>query len=318
MTVIAQGLDYSARRLTGKQVRDAGYTFVNRYLWFPGQRWPSLTDLEYQDMTANDVDVHAIYEQNTNDPAGGFDGGARMARQAVESARAVGLPDGTTIFMCADAWLSTHGIAIDTAMKFLDGARSVLQPAGYLTGAYGFADFVFAAAEGGHADRFWLCGAEIPDDLRPDWLHMYQWNNGRVHVDGLECDLNKQYLPMTEEDEMSWTTPIANHYGSDVPAGDMLAYVDEHVNDVSAKLDGLIALVGELAKDPALTPERAAEIVRDAVSAANATALAAQKAQLDATLVVVREIVGARDEELANEVVEALGQRLRAEPGGEV
>src|SRR5690349_14297371 len=309
MTVIAVGLDYSARRLTGKQVRDAGYTFVNRYLWFPGQRWPALTDVEYADMAANDVEVHAIYEQNTSDPAGGWDAGVRMATQAVESARVAGLPRGHTIFMCADAWLNTHGIEVSTAMSFLDGARSVLKPAGYLTGAYGFADFIYAAQDGGHADRFWLCGAE--SGVRAG-IHMYQWNNGRVYVDGLECDLNKQYVSMFDGapgggggagDEMSWDTRIANHYGSDVPAGDMLAYVDEHVNDANAKLDALIALVGELAKDPALTPERAAAIVREAVSAENAAALAKQQAQLDATLAVVREVVGARDEELANEVV---------------
>jgi hypothetical protein len=97
--------------------------------------------------------------------------------------------------MCADAWLSTHGIPVSTAMSFLDGARSILRPAGYLTGAYGFADFVYAAQDGAHADRFWLCGAE--SGVRPG-IHMYQWNNGAVSVDGLTCDLNKQYIPMFE------------------------------------------------------------------------------------------------------------------------
>lgn len=324
MSVIAQGLDYSARRLTGKQVRAAGYTFVNRYLWFPGQRWPALTDVEYRDMVANDVEVHAIYEQNTNDPAGGFDGGVRMARQAVESARACGLPSGTTIFMCADAWLTTHGIPVSTAMAFLDGARSVIDPAGYVLGAYGFADFIYAAQDGGHADRFWLCGAE--SGVR-NGIHMYQWNNGRVHVDGLECDLNKQYLPMHVGgpgggggggDEMSWDTPIENMYGSAPPAKVVLAHIDKASNDANEKLDALIALVGELAKDPALTPERAAEIVREAVSRENAAALAKQQAQLDATLAVVREVIGERDEDLANEVVEALGRRLSAQPNGDV
>lgn len=322
MSVIAQGLDYSARRLTGEQVRDAGYTFVNRYLWFPGQRWPALTDVEYRDMVANGVEVHAIYEQNTNDPAGGFDAGVRMARQAVESARACGLPRGTTIFMCADAWLATHGIPVSTAMAFLDGARSVIDPAGYMLGAYGFADFIYAAQDGGHADRFWLCGAE--SGVR-NGIHMYQWNNGRVYVDGLECDLNKQYLPMRAGgpggggggDEMSWDTPIENHYGSKPPAKVVLAHIDQATNDANDKLDALIALVGELAKDPALTPERAAEIMRDAVSTANDAALAKQQVQLDATLAVVREVIGERDENLADEVVEALGQRLSAQPDGD-
>jgi hypothetical protein len=196
VNVISTGLDYSARRLSGASIRAAGYRFVNRYLWFPGQRWPALTADEYRDLTANGVEVHAIYEQNTNDPAGGWNSGVTMARQAVQSAQAAGLPPGSTIYMCADAWLATHRIAVATAMSFLDGARSVLGPAGYLTGAYGFQDFVYAAQDGDHADRFWLCGAE--SGVRPG-IHQYQWNNGRVYVDGLECDLNKQYLPMMKD-----------------------------------------------------------------------------------------------------------------------
>lgn len=209
MPVIATGLDYSAARLSGASIRKAGYKFVNRYLWFPGQRWPSLTAAEYHDLRSNGLEVHAIYEQNTNDPAGGWRGGELMARQAVLSAQMAGMPRNSVIFMCADAWLSTHKIPVATAMAFLDGARSVIDPAGYIIGAYGFADFIFAAHKGGHADRFWLCGAEIPEQHRPPWLHMYQWNNGRVYVDGVECDLNKQYIPMwdidEEEDDMPYT-----------------------------------------------------------------------------------------------------------------
>ena len=195
MTVIATGLDYSARRLSGASIRAAGHRFVNRYLWFPGQGHAYLTADEYKDLAANGVEVHGIYEQNTSDPAGGWNAGVAMARQAVQSAQAAGLPAGRTIYMCADAWLSTHGIPVATAMSFLDGARSVLGPAGYVTGAYGFADFVYAAQDGGHADRFWLCGAE--SGVR-NGIHMYQWNNGAVSVGGLQCDLNKQYIPMFE------------------------------------------------------------------------------------------------------------------------
>jgi hypothetical protein len=191
--VIGLGLDYSARRVSGRAVRDAGYDFVLRYLWFPGQRVSYLDAAERADLIANGVDVHLIYEENTDDPAGGWNAGVRMGSQAVQSARATGAPAGTTIFFCADAWLAAHGIPVATAMAFLDGARSVVEE--YTLGAYGFADFVFAAAEG-HADRFWLAGAEIPDESRPDWLHLYQWNNGRVHVDGVECDLNKLYRPL--------------------------------------------------------------------------------------------------------------------------
>lgn len=113
-----------------------------------------------------------------------------------------------------------------------------------------------------------------------------------------------------QEDEMSWDTRIENHYGGEVPAGVMLAYIDEHVNNVVAEQAAQRALLAEIANDPDVTLERLTEVVEKAVAAANAAHLAAQKAQLDAALEVVREVVGARDEDLAEETVEALGRKL--------
>lgn len=326
MPVIAQGLDYSARRLTGAQVRGAGYTFVNRYLWFPGQRYPVLTDAERRDLDTARVDVHAIYEQNTNDPAGGWATGVRMGTQAALSAQAAGLPRGGVVFMCADAWLSSHGIPIATAMSFLDGARSVLRPAGYLTGAYGFADFVYAAQNGGHADVFWLCGAE--SGVRAG-IHMYQWNNGRVYVDGLECDLNKQYLPVGGRapgggggdegaDDVGFTDPITNHNGVTFSAGQWLTWGNEYAAQSAAnskaaldKLDAMAAAIAAIARDQDITPERMTEIVDQAVRA-NADV----QAQLVAgkTVAVLRDAVrqelGADNEAQADAIVEAVARRL--------
>lgn len=111
------------------------------------------------------------------------------------------------------------------------------------------------------------------------------------------------------EDEMSWDTPIPNHYGSEPPAKVMLAYMDEHINDIKAEQSAQRALLAELANDPDVTLERLTEVVQAAVSAANAAHLAAQRAQLDATLEVVRTIVGARDENLADEVVDEISRR---------
>jgi hypothetical protein len=250
--VIAQGLDYSARRISGSGIRAAGYTFVNRYLYFPGQRWPSLNASEMADLAANGVEVHAIYEEGTNDPSGGYNGGAYMARQAVASASEAGLPAGRTIFMCADAWLK---VPLSTAMAFLDGARSVIDPSPYVTGAYGFKDFIYAAQDGNHADRFWLCGA---DSGVRDGIHMYQWNNGTVIVGGVTCDLNKQYLPMIEggeEDDMPYSPDEIKNlvnvamtdWWRDISTGNNVegwgsvdaVFKDHAVNPIAAKLDSL-------------------------------------------------------------------------------
>ena len=48
-----------------------------------------------------------------------------------------------------------------------------------------------------------------------------------------------------------WDHYIPNHYDGDVRAKDMLAYLDEHVNDVNDKVDGLktdLAAIAEAVK----------------------------------------------------------------------
>lgn len=219
--IIGYGVDYSARRISGAALARHRYHdgrggahelgFVHRYLDFPRQGHPPLTRAELADLNAHGIAVEAIYEENIDDPRGGWLAGQRMGRQAVTSARAASLPAGSTIYFCADAWLSSQGITVAAAMAFLDGARTVI--AEYIVGAYGFADFVFAAAAGGHADRFWLCGAEIPAHLVPDWLDAYQWNNGREYVDSVECDLIKRYRPIGR------TATTSRGRGEDMPAG---------------------------------------------------------------------------------------------------
>lgn len=278
--VIAYGVDYSARRLTGEVLaahrleHDGGVhpvSFVHRYLDFPGQRWPALNRDEVDDLTAHGIGIEAIYEENVDDPAGGWDAGVRMGAQAVESARAAGLPAGTTIYFCADAWLANHGIPISTAMEFLDGASSTI--AEYTPGAYGFEDFVFAAATGGHAKRFWLCGAEIPVERVPDWLDAYQWNNGREPVDGLETDLIKRYRPIlnggddVSADDVLFNTKIQGPNGqTEYNLNDLVYWTNVYANQIpvlSTKIDGLMAAVTALASghdDP--------EVIKRAVLAA--------------------------------------------------
>jgi hypothetical protein len=119
------------------------------------------------------------------------------------------------------------------------------------------------------------------------------------------------------EDDVSFKDTTVNAWGGQVTYETIMQMLDFRAWENGQKLDALTKLVGELAKDPALTPERAEEIVRAAVAGENDKALARQQAQLDATLAVVREVVGERDENLANEVVEALGQRLSVQSNGD-
>ncbi|GAA3877680.1 hypothetical protein GCM10022243_48030 [Saccharothrix violaceirubra] len=100
----------------------------------------------------------------------------------------------------------------------------------------------------------------------------------------------------------AWDTPLDNRYGGQVTAKTMLAYIDQHVNDVRAEQAAQREILAQLAQHPDITPERLEQVVRDAVQAANTAHLAEVTA-------VVREIVGARDENLADEVVDEIGRR---------
>ena len=162
-----------------------------------------------------------------------------------------------------------------------------------------------------------LASTSSPIRINPTQLRDFSGWLGHQHLPAPDEHWDPGALPIQRifnymqegEDEMSWDTPIPNHYGSEPPAKVMLAYIDENVNDIKAEQAAQRALLAEIANDPDVTLERLTEVVEQAVAAANAAHLAAQKAQLDATLNVVREIVGARDENLADEVVDEISRR---------
>ncbi|AHH94712.1 glycoside hydrolase domain-containing protein [Kutzneria albida] len=195
-TVIAYGADYSAGEFSPAQL-DA-YTagggwdlrVLLRYIGYPQQpKCISHYPGAYQQHVAAGRTVVLLHEWDVDDTAGGWDAGVAQARLALNDANSIGYPADMPIFMCADDWLSKHGISVSTAMSYLDGAASVL---GWnRTGAYGFSDFVHPAQDGGHARWFWLCGDEA--NVR-DGIHLYQCNYSQFSHDGVGCDLNKVYV----------------------------------------------------------------------------------------------------------------------------
>lgn len=263
---IALGLDYSARRLSGASIKAAGYSFVFRYLDFPGQRWPALNAAEYQDLTNHDVEVQAIFEISVHDPSTGALGGRQNAVTAVNSARAAGLPQGSTIFMCSDAPKSSWSYSMDTAMAYLDAARIIIEDSGYVIGAYGFSHFIYAAQDGGHADVFWLAGSE--SGVR-DGIHAYQQNYDQVDIDGVDCDVNKMYIPIgdgmalsNEDINRIWMFPLRNEQNIDgqeeihegvlwlTEMADKVALLDRRFNELKEGTDQILAAIAALGTTP--------------------------------------------------------------------
>lgn len=212
---MATGLDYSAGRISGRAVRDAGHSFVIRYVGTPG-RTKNIKAAEYADLVANGVTVWLVYENGTEDAMGGFRGGVVAAQAARADAAAIGYSTGP-IFFCADRHLAPGEVG--TALAYLDGAASVLGRGS--VGAYGFSEFINPARDGGHAAFFWQCGSRSA--VRPG-VHVYQRNNGTASVDGIQCDLNDLLIPISEGDDMSANDVIGKRPdGTDITIGDALA-----------------------------------------------------------------------------------------------
>jgi hypothetical protein len=193
---VTYGADYSARELSPAeldQFTEYDIRFLIRYIGWPDNpKCISHYPGAYQAHVQAGRTVLLAAEYNSSDPAGGFAGGAAMARRALSDANSIGYPAGLPIFFCADGWLTASNISVATAMAYLDGAASVMGRA--RTGAYGFRDFIQAALAGAHATWLWLCGSAPTDaEVAQGWPHFYQWNNGTINPGGMAADLDWAY-----------------------------------------------------------------------------------------------------------------------------
>lgn len=184
---MTQGLDYSAARLSGSAIRQAGYDFVIRYVGTPG-RTKNIAGFEYADLVANGVAVALVYEDGAQDALGGFAAGQASARAARADADSIGFPANRPIYFAVD-WVATAG-QMPAVMAYLDGAGDVLGIG--QVGVYGFQLTIRTAMDGGHARWLWQCGAL--DALVPG-CHLYQHNNDNTTVSGITCDVNDALAP---------------------------------------------------------------------------------------------------------------------------
>lgn len=174
-------LDYSGAKLSGFSIRRDGYDGVIRYIDAPNRLKTKHTDLnEYRDHVANGLTVYLVFQNTTMDPEGGYAAGVANAQRAKAGAEYLGYTG--VIFFCNDKTT----LNVNAWHDYLEGAASVLGKD--RTGAYGFRNAMDEAF--GRVPAFWQSGRQ--SELA-SFVHLYQWNNGRVYVDGLECDLNYVY-----------------------------------------------------------------------------------------------------------------------------
>lgn len=138
-----------------------------------------ITKPEYDSMVKRGIKVRLVAQGTTRDADSGFNGGVERARRAKRGADYLGYKD--EIYFTNDR---TDLPNVRAWTDYLDGASSALtRPR---VGAYGFRNALIAAL--GHASAFWQAGRE--SELVPH-ANLYQWNNGRIYIDGIEADLNK-------------------------------------------------------------------------------------------------------------------------------
>jgi hypothetical protein len=174
-------LDYSGAKLSGFSIRRDGYDGVIRYIDAPNRLRTKHTDLnEYRDHLANGLTVYLVFQNTTQDPEGGYAAGVANAQRAKAGAEYLGYTG--VVFFCNDKTT----LNATAWHEYLSGAASVLGRD--RVGAYGFRNAMDTA--NGLVPAFWQSGRQ--SEL-VSFANLYQFNNGRVYVDGLECDLNYVY-----------------------------------------------------------------------------------------------------------------------------
>ncbi|TDV54208.1 uncharacterized protein DUF1906 [Actinophytocola oryzae] len=176
---MAHWLDYSANRLHGTTIKNAGYTGVIRYIDSPTRLATKHTDQnEYRSHLAAGLAVLLVMQTTTTASDGGFSVGRAHARRALAGADHLGYQG--PIFFTNDRTTLPNPSAWKS---YLDGAASVLGIG--RVGAYGFRNAMDVAV--GHATYFWQAGRR--SDVAPH-THIWQDNNTQVKVGGITCDRN--------------------------------------------------------------------------------------------------------------------------------
>lgn len=306
-----QVLDYSDGFPGAAAIKAAGYGGAVRYIGLPGFT-KNTTAAELQDFTRHARGMALVFEHFDTDWQNGYAWGRQKYRQARNHADAIGFPSTRPIYMAVDRDVVTSA-DFQACHEYLRGARDEAGGS-HLVGEYGEYDVCEMAARQGLTDWHWQCRAWSGTPIRYFAArHLFQLV-GTVTVGGVGCDINDvlrddwgQHLL---EDEMSWDAWLENHYGGQVKASSMLAFIDEHVNNLAAEQAAMRALLAESIADPDITAERLEEVVKTAVASANAAHLAQITALMDKATAVVKDIVGARDEDLAAKTLTAFAKLL--------
>jgi hypothetical protein len=163
MTAIA--LDYTSR-ISPISLKAVGAVAVCRYLSWDSLAWKTIKKPEWNELNAAGIQVTLNWEADAQDWLGGAAGALLQATKAVNSAEALGAPQGQVIIGSADFNMS-RAQYLSAGRAYAKTFAAICLSAGFRPGIYGPYDVLQWVHDDGLMDAFWQAGMST------------SWNNGR-------------------------------------------------------------------------------------------------------------------------------------------
>jgi hypothetical protein len=163
----------------------AGYSFVGRYLVPSG--WKALTMAEAELINQAGIDIVSVFETTANRALGGRTAGINDGYTAIEVAKQIRQPEGSTIYTAVD--LDVTSAQMPTVLEYIRGFSEATPR--YNTGVYGSYSVIEAAKAERVCSRFWQTYAWSRGN-KADGIHIYQYKND-ITVNVIGVDLNDGY-----------------------------------------------------------------------------------------------------------------------------
>ncbi|MFH5184546.1 DUF1906 domain-containing protein [Paenibacillus sp. TAB 01] len=170
---------------TAKAFFQDGYVFVARYLVPNG--WKMLSRSEAELISKAGLQIVSVFETTADRALGGRTAGLSDGKTALQTARSIGQPEGSTIYFAVD--FDATAAQMSTVIQYIRAASEATP--GYSTGVYGSNAVVEAVSKSGACSRFWQTYA-WSQGKQSSAANIYQYQND-ITLHGIGVDLNRSF-----------------------------------------------------------------------------------------------------------------------------
>lgn len=235
------GIDCAAplTKAKAKIIADKGHKFVARYLVPERLAWKRLTKAEAEAITANGMKVVSVFETTADRPRGGAAAGNADGLEALNEAKLIGQPLGTTIYFAVDYDAAKSDF--DKIENYLRAVTAVLP--GYNVGVYAEYEVIEEMSKRKACQSFWQTYA-WSSGKKSTYANIYQYENG-VNIEGMTIDLNQSFGNEGWWDTNPAPLPVTNDNEVKVIIDDVLVTTGKLVNGrIEAKLSIVLNALG--------------------------------------------------------------------------